>query len=296
MSSIADSSGSQSGFGQFTGTASVLATPAASSSSIAVSVGIRGAGAIPTASAATAATTATTESCCVPGYSVRSIRVVTLLTGRPAIVMGCRDASGNRMLAVLDQTSRIAGGIWVGLGRGPASRPGTTSLPPLSVLFLLLLVLFVQASDGCGSQPGRNDRERLSESAVRTGPLSRARPAASSLYQTGHCGTRQASFGHMFPNPGLAAFLTLGIFSGSNGTGGPAASGAASSVAIRLLTSQSHGAGNGSGTKTDFRQRLGTRVRVRAAATAAATAVAAMAMAMAVVMMVMVPGAAIIII
>jgi hypothetical protein len=293
VSGIADSSGSQSGFGQFTGTASVLAT-AAASSSMAVSVGIRGAGAIPTASAATAATTATTESCCVPGYSVRSIRVVTLLTGGPAIVMGCRDASGYRMLPVLDQTSRIAGGIWVGLGRRPASRSGTTSLPPLSVLFLLLLVLFVQAGDGCGSQPGRNDRERLSESAVRTGPLPRARPAASPLYQTGHCGTSQASFGHMFPNPGLAAFPTLGICSGSNGTGGPAVSGAASSVASRLLTSQSHGTGNGSGTKADLRQRLGTRVRVRAAATAAATAVAAMAMA--VVMMVMVTGAAIIII
>lgn len=138
---------------------------------------------------------------------------------------------------------------------------------------------------------------------MRTRALSRARPAASSLDQTGHCGTRQASFGHMFPNPGLAAFLTLGVVSGSDGTGGPAVPGAASSVARRLLTSQSHGTGNGSGTKADLRQRLGTRVRVRAAATTAATtaatavaAVAAMAMAVAVVMMVIVTGAALIII
>lgn len=230
-----------------------MLTTAAASSSTTVSVGIRGAGARPTAPAATAATTATTESCCVPGYSVRSIRVVTLLAGRPAVVMGCRDASGNRMFAVLDQSSRIAGGVRVDVGRGPASRSGTTSLPPLRLLVLLLLVIFVQPSDGCGSQPGRNDGERLSEPAVRSRSFSGARPAVSFLYQTSHCGTSQAGFGHMFPTPRLAAFLTLGILSGLDGTGGLAVSGAALSVAIRLLTSQSHSTSNGSGTKTNLR-------------------------------------------
>ena len=166
----------------------------------------------PAAAAANAATTVSGRAKSRAAHSrVRSIRVISLLTSRPPVVVCRGDPSVDRILTILDQTSRVPCRVRVDFGWRPASRSRSCPAVRSFALFFLLLVLFVKPRGGSSAQASRYDREGFPEPAMRSrSTLTRAGATACLLHETSHRSASQASARHMLSALRLAALFAIG--------------------------------------------------------------------------------------
>jgi hypothetical protein len=170
---------------------------------------------------------------------ILAIGIVGSRAGGLTIVVLCRNATSDRVASIFNQACRIAGRVGVDLrpmavaAAGSGARPASLTANWVFAFFFGLLLL-IEAGGSGSTGTSSQDREGLSQAAVRALSLARTRFAAVVFNQTSDCSTGKTCTGHMLATLGLASIVIASLLRASRAEGAATRTGASAGAALTI--------------------------------------------------------------